>query len=825
MEGEIMKDRDSPRRGGTCELLSIVQSLEFHSKELEMKKIGSIRWLFLVVILALSLVMFGCEGDDGDRGPAGPPGPPGPGAGEIANEQCEVCHGPGGIRDIGVVHPDPLANNLTFSNFSVDATDLTAVSVTFEAAGPNGPITDDPETDFSGSLTFVKLMPGAAAGDRSFWQSYINRVEDGDVGPVEGEPAVLAEAVQATSESTSAGNLVFDGLNPAGTAGVWTYTFAFDFSQVGVTDIDGDDDEDVPAGTLDFAPDNTNRISGQFSANEVALGDEDFLVQQELEGNPVFDFVPNGGALPLTRNIAVVESCNECHRELALHGGHRFEVEYCVTCHNPGTTDANSGNTVDLTTMIHKIHRGESLPSVENGEPYVIVGYRDSIHDYSTVVWPGFPIGEPLDCAKCHTGAEGDPNQTADGDNWNTAPTAEACSACHDDVDFVTGEGHLGGPQPNNSLCAGCHPATGLGVGQSVVDAHEILALTAATAFEAGIDDAASTFDAATRELDIVFSIVDPANGPWDILVDDPFVQGGSSTSILVGWDPQEINNTGSGSAPAQPIRINALTDAVDNGDGAFTVTAAIPEGIDSVRVAVEGHPVVDGTRVPMTNVFADLNTGAAPTSRREIVDIDKCNACHGALSLHGSNRTNEIGVCVICHNPNATDIEVRPATVDTDPADGVFDDFAVTGVDGKREEAIDFKRMIHAIHAGEASEDGIRDAGVVIYGFNRSIHDYSEVRYPTGQNNCDMCHIGDGPPDLPLSDEVLATTVRTGDAALDGDQEAIDAALTDPDDDLNITRTAAVCSSCHDGGVLQGHMESNGANFGITQPEIDAQQ
>ncbi len=87
------------------------------------------------------------------------------------------------------------------------------------------------------------------------------------------------------------------------------------------------------------------------------------------------------------------------------------------------------------------------------------------------------------------------------------------------------------------------------------------------------------------------------------------------------------------------------------------------------------------------------------------------------------------------------------------------------------------------------------------------------------------MCHVGDGPPELPLADEVLATTVRTADAALDGDQAAIDAALADPDDDLNITKTAAVCSSCHDSGVIQGHMESNGANFGITQPAIDAQQ
>jgi hypothetical protein len=36
----------------------------------------------------------------------------------------------------------------------------------------------------------------------------------------------------------------------------------------------------------------------------------------------------------LTRNIAVMESCNECHSDLAFHG-RRFRVEYCVNCHNP----------------------------------------------------------------------------------------------------------------------------------------------------------------------------------------------------------------------------------------------------------------------------------------------------------------------------------------------------------------------------------------------------------------------------------------------------------------------------------------------------------
>ena len=50
---------------------------------------------------------------------------------------------------------------------------------------------------------------------------------------------------------------------------------------------------------------------------------------------------------------------------LSAHGGARVEVQYCVMCHNPGTTDPYSGNTLDLKVMIHKIHTGNTLPSIQ----------------------------------------------------------------------------------------------------------------------------------------------------------------------------------------------------------------------------------------------------------------------------------------------------------------------------------------------------------------------------------------------------------------------------------------------------------------------------
>jgi OmcA/MtrC family decaheme c-type cytochrome len=161
-------------------------------------------------------------------------------------------------------------------------------------------------------------------------------------------------------------------------------------------------------------------------------------------------------------------------------------------------------------------------------------------------------------------------------------------------------------------------------------------------------------------------------------------------------------------------------------------------------------------------------------------------------LSLHGSNRNNETQVCVICHNPNATDISVRPGA----PA---------TGVDGKVEEAIDFKYMIHAIHAGALDEEGFRENGIVVYGFRGSVNDFSEVWLPSGTDSlkdCTRCHIS--APAVPISTAALPTTVLTG------------SDLSSPADDENITPTAAVCSSCHDTELAAAHMQQNGAVFDL---------
>jgi len=126
-------------------------------------------------------------------------------------------------------------------------------------------------------------------------------------------------------------------------------------------------------------------------------------------GEATKDFVPNGSAVVKTRNIVETATCQKCHGpEFAGHGGDRVTVDGCVTCHSPNTYDAQSGETVEMSVMIHKIHAGNELASMagsdgqyydnpntttdetaDNGKPYAIWGNSNSRHSWETVAFPG----------------------------------------------------------------------------------------------------------------------------------------------------------------------------------------------------------------------------------------------------------------------------------------------------------------------------------------------------------------------------------------------------------------------------------------------------
>jgi OmcA/MtrC family decaheme c-type cytochrome len=754
--------------------------------------------VFLCLLFVLAVGACGNDGDDGSdgsdgmdgaQGPVGPQGPPGAPANVddgTSLESCIGCHGAGGVLPVAAIDAPGDAHQIdtdpdgpaTASGYRQLVVTLTSVDVSgsqvvilFSVEDENGAPVDDVFAA-DGRFTIAKLLPPAEAGDPNRWQSLIEQIEDpGGVGDGPGTPAV-----QATAERFTTGGGSFQNLG----GGDYAYASAFD----------------PTSGSFPVAAGETMRVAIQLSAGDIPAGNGWCDFDANLAGVSPCVAMPT-----MTRDIVQTATCNGCHgtttdTKLALHGGGRTDVEYCVTCHNPGSTDANSGNSVDFTNLIHKIHAGSTLA---NG--FRIWGFRNSLHDYSDV---GF-TKQLDDCTVCHTGGG------ADEGNWSAVPTREACGSCHDDVDFDTGANHATGiVVPGNEFCSQCHPPTNFPTAVETVHHGAVRKIEADLYTGVGngyvLNDV--SFDESAGTLTIQYSVVRDGV-PMDLANDPEWTAGGASRLvILIGWATSGFVNEGSGNTPGGPISLNALDIggiATDNLDGTYTIVAALPsDAFGTAAVAMEGHPAADldmntmftdriAVRNPVVYVNVDGGRGVA-TARDDVVDVAKCNACHDhsgqGLSLHGNNRTGEVQVCVICHNSDATDINRRPA----DPT---------MTADGKAEEAIDFKRLIHQIHSGAELENGI-----VIYGFGGSEHDFSDVEFIGNRQNCETCH-DPGTYSTEAARARMASTIDTG------------ADLDDPTDDLNISQTAAVCSSCHDDAIAKDHMVGFGASFIALEADI----
>lgn len=688
----------------------------------------------LLTGIIIALVLTGCDSNDGATGEVGPPGPPG--------QNIPVSAGTPETLDIEIT--DVSINGRPVVEFTVtDQDGLRFIGL--EAGQPR--------------FTIAKLVPGTD-GDSDHWQNYINRLEQPDVGPG------TESKIQATTEN--------NGTLQNHQDGTYTYTFATNITTV------------------------TSPLAVSYDATLT------HRVGIELRGgvpgaNAVYTFQPSTGMTTGINDLKIVETgtCNACHGKLALHGNARFDTELCVLCHNPGSADANSGNTVDFKVMIHKIHAGEELPSVAAGGSYTIYGNNDSLHDFSDVVFPR----DIRSCTVCH-----DPTDAATPQAGNIAanPGIQACGSCHDDVDFAAGVagGHEGGAVTDNSECTTCHATDRVAGG--VLASHAIPVIEEGERFAFNLLSVSQTAPGQTPQ--VVLSVTDPTdnNAPYNILGDPEF--SGAALTLRFGWSTLEYSNSpgglATGNTPALPVNVNVLTTAVSNGDGTFTVNApsAVPAaGVSgSGVVSMEGRARVNATNIPITGAVRYFAiTDAQPVPRRQVVDTAKCQVCHGErdrLAFHGGSRTDNVELCVVCHNANVTDINRRPA----DP---------MTTIDGLVEQSAHFKYMIHSIH-GAAQRDP--DKPFVVYGFGGTAHDFSDVRYPRPASDCAACHV-DGSVELPLPAGVLATTVSSG------------ALRYDPADDLNITAAAAACGSCHNDDLAEAHMLQNGALFDQTQGTIDS--
>lgn len=799
---------------------------------------GRFASLALAAVLAAGIA--GCDGDDGrdgaqgppgPTGPAGPPGPPGP-------------PGPGPTPPTGTADGDLTG---TITGISINRTNSAIVTVTFELKDAAGnPVVDAATNNFE--FQIAKLVE--ATDERpAFWQSYINRSNEEDVGV----PTFAGGAERGKPVATA-------------TPGVYRYTFCTDLEAVVNFQYYGSGNE--PPGSCSTAQvERGAALSGPFWADfklnvlesgtaanksdDLLVYDPNAVTRLAIIGrdgsivNIVADFVP--AALPnlLTaqaNHVVTDESCGACHAERVAdrgkllfgekgrgHLGRRYDLRVCSACHNPTSFDAESAtpdnwNTIDFKVLIHQLH----IPHYPQNAPFGGVQAVGAFAEKPGVV----------NCRTCHDNqriaqpANRDPD---DAMAWMTKVTQQACNTCHA-VDFTN---HFGN-QPDNAQCVLCHgPTRSLPVNV----AH-------ATPF-ATPNNPELPAGARKVEYQIASMTVDGAGLPtvkFRILVDGaplnlkalPAGIGLGSVNFKLAWSaptpatmfqspaiaqPLDFNNYGTptfrqywdgdcldGScnlgpnfrAYDQPVgpNLSAIVASLTGPDaeGYFTTVPGIvpapgtplafPANATLRAVAIESYLSINGANLGGAAVIKGVD-GSVNTLRREIVDIDNCNTCHERVGFHSNaGRADNPNYCATCHNTEMTSSNLFA---------GVFNGYEV------RQQPNNLKEMLHSIHAA-----GIRNTpfnfirGNPAGGSGQGLHAFEDVVYPGQIADCEACH-KPGTYALPSNDRYMWTVIDAEPAL--GSISTFNPALS-----VRQGPATGACGSCHDGSAARGHMAQNSA-------------
>ena len=653
-------------------------------------------------------------------------------------------------------------------------------TVVQDAGVPAVTVTGAPKVNFSvfsdgkvvssipiGSVSFAiaKLVPGTN-GNPDQWVNYIYRAEStakapNNVGSAAGGLPVLATALQATTDSKmSTTTLASLGLtsqlvyNPDG---YYTYVFSTNIM------------DPTKTNSVAFERNRTHRVAIQLAYKNAAGA--------TVLANPYFDFTvgADGKSVTVTdpaqtRKMTDVSSCNGCHEKLALHGGGRVDTQYCVMCHNPGTTDANSGNVLNLATMVHKIHSGKLLYSqlATGGEEYTIWGYNSTKYDYAEV---GFPQ-DLRNCAKCHSASNA---ATPQGDNWKKVVSKEACLTCHANNAgsawdtshkvFAQSAEVTGTVNPaaqakdlTNTQCATCHVG-----GLSSERVHWNQNEENAAKYKMNIESVtySGSTPGATSTVTVQYYLSDPtnSNAAYDLQTSDNGTACTGSGATLACSSSTKFGNLRFYLAYQNMIgQSKAVTEWSANNNGGsganayaykgtniggnhYTVAISVPPDTTytaafgtarvvsigqvkekqlQVKSATDPRPPVVPTVLINTvvqNTYKDVALTGALQPRREIVSSAKCNVCHGALGTTSGSNTlasafhsgarDTVEACSVCHDANKVSSTVMTS--------GIVD--AGVGLN----ESYQMKRMIHGIHTNSKRTYPYTHGNVVVGAFDKT--------------------------------------------------------------------------------------------------------
>ncbi len=415
---------------------------------------------------AAFLTLSACGGGGGSDGPAGPVGPPGPA-------------GPPAPTAIGDYDPLPGVNVVITS-----LAGGTGAGGNF-VAGNVMTVTFTVKDDAGNDIDFADLV----------------RLDFSVSGPTNNYQRVIASANRLSSAASLGG-------------GLWSVTLpAIPTAYLPPLN----DSPAIPTDTLHADPfgewQGLPLDSGTYSVGIRSYREIEFRGDTYRDvGVDVRDFLFGTATTLVPRRVVQNDNCNVCHTELRAHDNGRKDVRLCVLCHTAGAEDGNGppdptpGTSIAFRTMIHRIHNGAHLPSVNGvttnpdgsrnyGATPVPLEFADGAvveEDFSDVNFPVFPnynIAMPRDagysalssaaktqegkiltgvtmCAKCHGDPDGAGPLTApaDGGNHESKPSRQACGACHDDIVWsnpYTANGQTMLANFTNDACTSCHFVTG----------------------------------------------------------------------------------------------------------------------------------------------------------------------------------------------------------------------------------------------------------------------------------------------------------------------------------------------------------------------------
>lgn len=684
--------------------------------------------------------------------------------------------------------------------------------VTFSISDPAGLPLDREGIFTPGPVSTSFILSFIPAGEEAY-VAYTTRVA---TSPDNGD-----SAVQASTDSGGTYTDMGDG------------TYMYKFATV------------LPA-DFDTGATHTTGIYARRDLREFGL---DRYVSNELD-----NFIPSGVGTPVPRDIVTTATCNTCHDPLAIHGGARQEVGLCVLCHNPTqSTDPDTGDSVDMPYMVHKIHAGVLL---ENG--YTIIGYRQSVHDYSEVVFPA----DINDCQICHTGG----TPTEDFPMVANPATAPVCDASGLSMTGLTwgdeGSIDVRVDAADGPLFASAGAAGSQATGKWVNDGQKFFLVEGGTGNvlqELAVDN--TVFGCAnnppgayqgTAAVDHTVWMTEPSRWVCGSCHDALDFESGESHPVQTDDSmcanchrPDSGNEYDISVAGAHTVAYKSnqlagvlvqITDVqnTDPGDRprvTFSLSTKDgplhPSDMNRLRFSLSG-PNTDFAFYAQDDAMGKL----IPSGGNWIFNFDSrlpvdsvgsfTIGVEGRLSaVINEGEPDEFGF-----NDQMQNFIEPFAVTDTAPVSRrmVVDDAkceschsnlslhgsnrhdaggycqtchmpsatdaAVRPAGTGEPQSIDFRYMIHKIHRGQELENGY-----VVYGYRSSLHDFSHVEYVGDLRNCEGCH-DDGTYQLPLPTGLESVVTPQ--------------ALWSP-----MLPETASCLSCHDSDAAAVHADSNSTDLG----------